>query len=175
MSFEKLNKKPNIKHRLIEEVRAYAIISFYLWICFGALLLYKESVIQANAMKFLPFGTAAIKALVIGKFIMVGKALKVGVRTKIDTLLHRIAWKSLAILLLLLIFTLLEEWIVGLVHGHATHDILAELIDRSWLQNLAPSIVMILVLVPMISFEEIDITLGKGKLKRILFSHSSTE
>jgi uncharacterized membrane protein YjfL (UPF0719 family) len=174
MSFEKLVKKTTIRHRLIEEIRVYAIISLYLWICFGALLLYKLSVIPADDMRLLPFGTAAIKALIIGKFIMIGKALKVGVRTKIDTLLHRIAWKSLAILLLLLICTLLEELIVGLVHGQAIYDMVADLIDRPWLQNVAPSIVMLVVLVPMISFEEIDITLGKGKLKSMLFSGSNS-
>ena len=174
MSFEKPDKTTNIGNRLVEEMQAYAIISFYLWVCFGTLLLYKASIIQADDIKLLPFGTAAVKALVIGKFIIIGKALKVGARTKIDGLLNRILWKSLATLLLLLIFTLIEELILGLLHGQATYDIFAELIDRPWLQNVAPSIVMLLVLAPMISFEEIDITLGKGKLKRMLFSGSTS-
>ena len=48
----------------------------------------------------------------------------------------------------------------------------AEFLDRSWLQNIAPSVVMLLVLIPMITFEEVDHALGDGSLKRLLFGRS---
>jgi hypothetical protein len=73
--------------------------------------------------------------------------------------------------LFLLILTAVEELIVGLVHGQAFTETIAEFTGRSWLQNLAPSVVMLLVLIPMISFEEIDRVLGDGSLKRMLFDH----
>ena len=78
-------------------------------------------------------------------------------------------------LLLLLVFTMIEELIVGLVHGQETSEIIAEFIGRPWLQNIAPSVVMLLVLIPMISFEEIDHVLGDGSLKRMLFGRSDHE
>jgi hypothetical protein len=132
-------------------------------------------VLRANNVQFLPIGAAVVKALILGKFILIGKAIKVGVRIKPDSLLYRIAWKSLVMLLFLLVLTVIEELIVGLVHGQATSEIIAEFIDRPWLQNIAPSVVMLLVLIPMISFEEIDRVLGDGRLKRMLFGHSDHE
>lgn len=169
MSSENPHDKSNIGHRFMEEMRAYATISLYLWICFGILLLYETAVLRAENVQILPIGTAAVKALILGKFILIGKAIKVGGRIEPGSLLYRIAWKSLAMLFFLMVLTAAEELIVGLVHGQALAETMAEFTNRSWLQNIAPSVVMLLVLIPMIAFEEIDRVLGDGSLKRMLF------
>ena len=165
----------SIKSRLMKEVRAYAIISLYLWVCFGALLLYEASVLRAEGVEFLPFGNALIKALILGKVLLIGRAINIGGRISPNVLLHRIVLKSLAMLLLLLIFTAIEELIIGLVHDKDASEIVAEYLARSWLKNLAPSVVMLLVLIPMISFEEVDHVLGEGSLKRMLFDRSTSD
>jgi uncharacterized membrane protein YjfL (UPF0719 family) len=164
-----------IRQRLREELRAYAFISLYLWVCFGALLLYKNSILRADQLALLPLGSAAIKALILGKFILIGKAIKVGEKVRHAVLLHRILWKSLATLLLLMVFTSVEELAVGLAHGQAIAHTVDEMMDRSWVQWLAPDLVMLLVLIPMIAFEEIDIEMGKGSLLRVLLKRSQPE
>ena len=153
-------------------MRSYIFISFYLWICFSALLLYQNSILRINDLALLPLSSAAIKALVLGKFILIGKAIKVGERVKNDVLLYRILWKSLATMLLLMIFTGIEDLLVGFMHGHAIADTMGEMMARSWLQWVAPSLVMLLVLIPFIAFEKIDASMGKGSLARILLGHS---
>ena len=137
--------------------------------------MYETAVLRAEFIPFLPIGTAAVKALILGKFILIGKTIKVGARIEPGRLLNRIVWKSLTLLLFLLILTAVEELIVGLVHGQAFAEIIAEFADRSWLKNIASCLVMLLVLIPMISFEEIDRVLGDGSLKRMLFGHSENE
>ena len=131
--------------------------------------------LRADNVQFLPIGTAVVKALILGKFILIGKAIKVGARIEPGGLLYKIAWKSLVMLLFLLVLTAIEELIVGLVHGQAISVIIAEFVDHPWLQNLAPSVLMLLVLIPMISFEEIDHVLGDGSLKRMLFGRPDHE
>jgi hypothetical protein len=54
------------------------------------LLLYHNSVLRINDLALLPFSSAAIKALILGKFILIGKVIKVGERVRHDVLLHRI-------------------------------------------------------------------------------------
>lgn len=168
------NGKDNagIRQRFKEEMRSYIFISFYLWICFSALLLYQNSILRINDLALLPLSSAAIKALVLGKFILIGKAIKVGERVKNDVLLYRILWKSLATMLLLMIFTGIEDLLVGFMHGHAIADTMGEMMARSWLQWVAPSLVMLLVLIPFIAFEKIDASMGKGSLARILLGRS---
>jgi hypothetical protein len=170
---DSLGNKHSIMERFVKELREYLIISIYLWICFSVLLLYKTAVLQAEQVEFIPLGIAAVKALIIGKFILIGKAVKAGSRLSSSVLLIRIMWKSLAFMLLLVLFTLIEELVVGWFHGHTVASIVDELTARSWLELLAPSVVMLLVLIPMISFEEIDQDLGKGKLRRMLFGRTN--
>ena len=71
----------------------------------------------ASILALLPFSSTAIKALILGKFILIGKVIKVGERVRHDVLLHRILWKSLAMMLLLPIFTMVEDLLTGLVQG----------------------------------------------------------
>ncbi|MEM0955127.1 MAG: hypothetical protein AAGI24_13375 [Pseudomonadota bacterium] len=159
-----------VKEKMIEEFKAYWIITIYLWASFSLLLVWKASLIPTEEARALSFGAAFFKAAVIGKFILVGKAMKVGARLQHNRLVKRIAWKSIATMLLLAVFAVLEEFVVGLLHGEAVSAIAAELQHRSVLDHLAPSMIMLLVLVPMITFEEVDLALGKGKLIHLLFS-----
>ncbi|SHO47855.1 hypothetical protein [Desulfopila aestuarii] len=175
MRSENARDKSSIRHRFMKEMRAYAAISLYLWVCFSALLLYGTAVLRTDNVQLLPLGTALVKALILGKFILIGKAIKVGVRLKPGNLLYRIVRKSLVMLLFLLVLTAIEELIVGVVHGQAASAIITEFLGRPWLQHLAPSVVMLLVLIPMIAFEEIDHVLGDGSLKRMLFGTSENE
>jgi hypothetical protein len=135
-------------------------------------LLYETAVLRAEKIQFLPIGTAVVKALILGKFILIGKAVKVGERIESGRVVYRIFWKSLAMYLFLLVLTAVEELIVGFVHEQAFSETIGEFTERSWLQNLAPSAVMLLVLIPMISFEEIDCVFGNGSLKRMLFKRN---
>ena len=170
-----LGKKEGIVERFVKEMREYLIISIYLWICFSVLLLYKTAVLQAQEVEFVPLGIAVVKALIIGKFILIGKVVKAGSRFTPRILLTRIMWKSLAFMVLLTVFTLIEHIVVGLIHGHSATDTLVEITAKSWMELLAPSVVMLLVLIPIISFEEIDRDLGKGKLRRMLFGRADAE
>jgi len=170
-----LDNKDGIVERFAKELREYLIISIYLWICFSVLLLYKTAVLQAEQVEFVPLGIAVVKALIIGKFILIGKAVKAGSRFSSRVLLIRIMWKSLTFILLLIVLTLIEEIVMGLVHGHTVANTVDELRARSWLELLAPSVVMLLVLIPIISFEEIDRDLGKGKLRRMLFGRTNAD
>ncbi len=156
-------------------MQAYACISLYLWICLGALQLYGNAVLRDQQLPLLPLGTAAIKALILGKFILVIQAVKIVEQVKPSVLVYRILWKSLGTLLLLLLCTLAEDIVIGLWHGQALADTLNELVHRSWAKRLASSFVMWLVLIPMIAFEELDAELGRGNLLRMLLGRPRNE
>lgn len=168
------NKK-GLRQRFVKEMREFAIISCYLWICFSALLLYKASLTPGAQGQMLLLGTAAVKALVLGKFILIGQAFKAGTRISPSLLLYKILWKCLAVLLVLMVFTALEELIVGLVHGHAVVEIVAEVTARPWIQSVAPAVIMFLILIPLIAFQEVDQAIGPGTLRRTLFGRGGVE
>lgn len=160
------SKKPSAADRLQEELAKYAAVSAYLFISFSLLLLY-EATIVGGEHKALPFGMALVKALVLGKFLLIGEALKAGSQANARPLLHRTAWKSLSFLVVLLVFTAIEELIMGWFHNKPVAQVVGEFMERSWLENLAPALVMLLILIPLVSLWETYRQLGPKQFKQL--------
>ena len=166
---------PTLKSRLVAELKRYAIISLYLFICFGVILFYEASQSAAKEASLLTVGIALGKALVLGKFILIGEALEPGTRISAPTILHRVAWRSLGMLVVLIVFKSLEELIIGMVHSKGIHELVTELQAQSWLSLLAPVLLMLLILIPMIAAMELDRALGKDGLKNLLFDSGESD
>ncbi len=113
-----------------------------------------------------------MKALVLGKFLLIGDAMKVGSRVDSHPLVHRVASKSLAFLAVLLVFTSLEELIVGRLHGKSAGSVAGEVMQRSWLENLSPVLMMLLILIPLIAISESYRQLGPAKFKELWLGQS---
>lgn len=160
-----------LKARLVHEVKSYAVISLYLFLCFGVVLVYEASQSANVQVSVLPLAAAVVKALVMGKFILIGEALKPGTRLGAPTLLHRVAWRTLGLLVLLIILKLLEELIIGLVHGEAVSAIVGELIEKGWLGALGPVLLMLLILIPLMFAIELNRVLGGEGLKGLLLGN----
>lgn len=165
------DEKASISQRLREELIKYGIVSGYLYISFGVLLIY-EATVAGGRHEALPFGIALVKALVLGKFLLIGDAMKVGSRVDSHPLVHRVASKSLAFLAVLLVFTSLEELIVGWLHGKSAGSVVGEVMQRSWLENLSPVLMMLLILIPLIAISESYRQLGPAKFKELWLGQS---
>src|ERR1700688_4459530 len=108
--------KATARERITNELRDFAVISVYLWVCFTALAYLKSAILQAHGIAFAPFGFAAAKALICAKFILVGRALGIGERFKTRPLIWPTLHKSFVFLLLLMLLNVVEEIVVGLIH-----------------------------------------------------------
>jgi hypothetical protein len=163
-------EKASLKDRFWEEMRNFGIISAYLFVCFLVLALYRASIEIGQDVQAITLGVLLGKALIIGKFILIGDAVKVGTRISTRTLMHRIFWKSLAMLLLLVVLTIIEEIIVGLFHGRTTVEAMTEFFSRPILVMLAPTLVMFMILIPMVLMTELNNALVRGVLRKLLLT-----
>ena len=163
---------PSAKERLRHELRRYLAVSAYLYVCFAAILLYKSAILSSIGEHYVPLGLAAGKALILGKFVLLGEAAGLGTRIGARTLLQRILGSSVLFLVLLILLTIVEEIIVGLVHGHSLGHAVAALAERSWLEVLASCVLMLLVLIPLVAVTEVSRTLGPGALRKLLLGPS---
>lgn len=157
----------SVRARLQEEMREYAIIFVYLFVCFTVLLLYKAAILEEEGTRFVPFGIAAVKALILGKFVLIGKAVGVGDRGPAKTLLQLIVRKSVLLLLLLVVLSVVEELVTGWFHGHAFAQTIAEFSSRSP-EMAVSSLLMLMVLLPFVAVNELSGALGPGVLLRTL-------
>jgi hypothetical protein len=163
------DKSATIAERVKKELRDYALLSVYLYICFGALILYKVAILGAQGISYLPFGLPLIKALILAKFILLGRVAHVGERRESSRIAFRIAYKALAYLILLMVLSAAEEMIMGMVHGKSIAAIFAELGGDKLPEILATCLVILLILIPYLAIAELGAAVGGNKLREILF------
>jgi hypothetical protein len=161
--------------RLREELQKYLIVSAYLYVCFGALLLFEAALLSGSGVHPLTIGTAAGKALILGKFLLIGDAVHVGARGHTRNMLQRIVRRSVLLLILLVLLTIVEEIVLGLVHGHSLAQTLAGFGSEALPQKLATGLLMLLVLVPLVTVGEINRALGPGRLHALVFGATSDQ
>ena len=132
--------------RLREELREYAVAALYLYVCLGALLLFKGALLREEGVSFLHFGLALGKALILGKFVLIGEAARLGARARTQTLLALIVRKAVSLLALLVLLSVLEEFVVGWAHGRSAAETLAGYERHSALELFATCLLVLLVL-----------------------------
>jgi hypothetical protein len=152
---------PRARHELVE----YIGISAYLFVCFGSLLFYKSTILRNDGIEFAAFGLALVKALILGKFILVLQAVKVGVRgDKPGILLFDVLKTSLLFLVCLVALNAIEEVALGLFHGRAAREVLGEMAGGTFPEAVAVCVLLLLVLIPYFSFRGLAFRLGDGVL-----------
>lgn len=108
----------------------------------------------------------------LGKVILLGDVLSIGKLDHKHPLLHRIAWKTAAMVTFLFAFKIAEEFVVGLYHGESMSEIWMKFTARSDIEIIAPIAMMSLVLVPLITAIEVSRMLGSGRLRDYLLKHA---
>jgi hypothetical protein len=169
-------KQATLAQRARRELIEFLVISFYLYICFGALIFYKASILHSEGIEFSVYGMAIAKALILGKFLLTLQAFKIGEDKKhASTALANILKKSLLFSLLLFALTIVEELIVGHFHGRASREVLSEIAGGSLQQAFAVALLLFLILIPYFAFREIAARLGEGKLSKLLTERPPAE
>src|SRR5580704_12554367 len=116
---DEINAQPTLRQRGMHELKELLLISLYLYITLGAVILIKTAVLDTVGIKFAPWGIAIVKAVVLAKFMLIGEAMKIGERTTTSPLIWPTLQKAFALLVLLIIMTIIEEAVVGLFHHHS--------------------------------------------------------
>ena len=167
-----MTRAQSAKERLREELRKYLLVSAYLFVCFVVLLLYRSAVLRETGAHMALLGTALVKALVLGKFLLIGEAAGVGTRVHTNTLMQRIGLRTLLLTGLLIVLTIIEDIAVGLVHRVAPAVALAEFFGDALPEKLAGVLVMVLVLLPLVAVTELRRAMGPSTWSRLLGSPS---
>ncbi|MBL8224196.1 MAG: hypothetical protein JNM50_02610 [Chromatiales bacterium] len=152
---------------LRRELRDYAIVAAYLYVCLGVLAIYKTAILRDAGVAFSPLGFALVKALVLGKFALLGKAAGLGQGFG-STVGARIGWKSVLFALLLLALSLVEELVAAWWGGRSFAESLAHVASLPPLTVGADALVLLLIAVTLIAFIELGRALGPGELARVL-------
>ena len=164
-----INAKAKPHQRAIRELEEFAILAVYLYITIGAVIIMKTAVLHTEGVDFFPWGIAIVKAMLLAKFMLVGRAMKIGERDTTSPLIWPTLHRAFAFLVLLIILTIIEEAVVGLFHHRSIAASLGELAGVRLEETLAGYLIMLLVLVPYFAFRVLGEALGEGRLARMFF------
>ena len=84
-----------VGRKLGHELREFALIFAYLYVCFGAIMLYKTAILRGQGIDYAPYGFAVIKALLLAKLYSMGHMARVGDRYERRRFIFVVAHKSL--------------------------------------------------------------------------------
>ena len=161
--------KALLRQRAGHELKELAIISAYLYVTIGAVTLMKSAVLHTEGIAFAPWGFAIVKAVVLGKFVLLGNLAHVGGRDISGPLIWPTLRRAFAFLVLLVILTIIEEVVVGLFHHQSIAASLGALFGARLQETFAGCLIMLLVLIPFFAFRVLSEALGEGRLERMFF------
>lgn len=160
-----------LRARLLDELRRYAIVTVYLYVCIGAVLLYRAAVLRSHGIEYTFFGLALLKALILGKFLMLGEVTGIGEQHHAGLpRLYQVLFKSVVFLALLLFLSVIEEGVKGMIHGESLAQSVSDFAGGTWGQIVASALLLWLILLPYLLFVQLAEVLGKARLREIFLT-----
>ena len=116
-----------LRQKAYDELKENLVIVLYLWVVFGLLLLYKAMILNEEHFSYMARGIALINAVVLGKFILIAKALHLGDTGDNAPLIYPTVLKSALFSLVLAGCKILEDAAVAFFHAKSFSQSLADL------------------------------------------------
>ncbi len=161
-------KAEGLKQRLKKELLEYLAISAYLCAYFSALLNYKRVVLADVGIHYEQYGYAIVEALVLGKVILIGEALKIGRGYQSRPLIVSALYKSLMVGGFVLSFLVVEHVFRVMVKGESIVHAIEGTFDRP-AALVAHVIFVIRSLVPFFLLREAGRHMGEERLLKLLW------
>jgi len=166
----------SLKQRAVSEFKAFIVLTIYLYIAFASLILFKTGVMRQAGVELWSWGLPLIKSLLVAKFMLVGRAAHAGERFGDKPLIWQTVYRSLVFLVIVLILTIIEEGIVGLIHHKPVWDTVSEMGGGNLLEFIATLIIVFLIFFPYFAFQALGEVMGVKPLASLFLKqrHSVT-
>ncbi len=162
-------KKGGVKQRIFTEIGEYWIIVAYLTLVFAAFTQYRRLILAVHDITYTNYGVAVIEALILGKVVMIGDAIRLARHLDQKPLIYSTLLRTVAFTLFLAAFTLIERVIKGLWQGKGLLGGLSDLLGKGHDELLANSLIVFVGFIPFFAFRELGRVLGEGKIRALFF------
>ena len=159
----------SLKSKVLHETKEFFWIFIYLWLCFGLFVLYRTLILAEHHIDYTRYGVALVKALVLGKVILVGESLHLAERHREKPLIYPTLYKSSVFFVLLVLVSILEQVVRGFLEHKTITESLSGVGGGSLPAILANGLIMFVVLVPFFAVREIGRVLGQNRLYHLFF------
>jgi hypothetical protein len=157
------------KERARRELVDYWITAVYLMLFFGAFITYRRLLLAEYHIHYTHYGFAIIQALVLAKIILIGDLIGVGRLRKDRPLILTTLFRAARFTVWVVLFTILEHMVEGLVRGEGLEGGVRELLHQGKYELLGHALVVFFTFIPFFAFRELDQVLGERKIWKLFF------
>ena len=161
--------RKDVKTTVAHELRELIILTAYLYVVFGAIIFYRYAVLRGVGVGAAPWGLAIIKALLVAKFVQLARAARIGERYQAEPLIWPTLHKSVVFLVVVWILTVIEEAIIGLIHGRSMLESVAGIGGGTALQFIATMVLTFFIFFPYFGIRCLGEVMGEHSLFRLFF------
>jgi hypothetical protein len=159
----------NFKTRAKDEMKTFGLMFLYLWIVFGLLAVHESMILSQHQLSYQVHGLAIINALVFAKVMLVAEDLRLGHRLNDKPLIYSILYKSCLFGVALICFHIAEHILIGLWHGKAIAETIAEIGADRLGQIISGGTIATVALVPFFILREISRVMGADNFWSLFF------
>jgi len=165
---ETQKEKKTFKQKFFHELSEYGINVIYLTMFFCVYALARRLTLAHYGIYAEDYFVGLIKALVIGKVIMIGAFLRISRKFENKPLLIPVLYKVVVFVIWVVLFDIAEELIRGVLHTHSLAETFEELIhqhfSKVWLGGL---LMVTLSFIPFFMLKELSRIMGHEKFRNL--------
>ena len=158
-----------LKQKVVHEMREYFVISFYLFAVFSLLVDHKSVILAQHHIDYSLHGFALINALALAKIMLFAQDLHFGDWFGDAPLIYPTLIKSVLFTIVLAVFKVMEDFVVGRLHGRSFHESLADFGGGTWRGILTLSLLVCVMLIPFFGFTELRRVFGADRVYAVFF------
>ncbi len=166
-------KRVGLGERLREEVKLLGFLSLYLGTLLVTFTTYKRLLMTEYGIPFFQYGYSILEALVLAKFILLGRMLRLGERFRDRPLIVVTLYKTFCFGLLVLALSALEHFLTGWLHGHSPEDVIREYFGSALWEALAKMLIVVAGFVPLFGIWELGRYLDLERVLRLFVGPGS--
>ena len=136
---------------------------------FAAFTQYRRFLLAAHDITYTNYGVAVIEALILGKVIMIGEAVRLGRGLEQKPLIYATLYKTFVFTVFVGVFKVIEHVLKSLWNGIGFMAGLIELSEKWSHELLANSLVVFAAFIPFFAINELGRVFGKDKLGALFF------
>ena len=164
--------KKTLKQKLLHEISEYLINVVYLAIFFGAFAVARRLTLAHFDIYVADYFVGIIKALVIGKVIMIGAFMRISHVYENKPLIIPVFYKTILFVICVIIFDIIEVLIKETIKLQSLADayqfLMVEHFSKLWLGG----VIMIFVsFIPFFASKELSRVIGQQKFRDMLLKH----
>jgi hypothetical protein len=165
----------NMKDKVRHELREFLIVTLFFTLVLGVFNIYRRLILGETGVSYSDFGITLVEALILAKIVLIGEAMNLQlVRASRNSIFEVAVMRSILFAVLVLLFTILERIVVGLIHGKDWAGIAHSFAEHGLHEIVARMIMMLAAFLPFFAFWELRRRLGPRRFYELWFSRTDS-